>query len=1429
MKKILILFAILSCSFFSAYSQLSGSYTIGGSGASYQTINEAIDALQTNGTYRQVVFNINSGTYNETLIFPKIENATSLYNITFQSATGDSSDVIIKNVDSIFCVKFDTASHYIFRNLTFKTYNQTYDNTLIDYTNSSDIQFYNCNFVGSVNETNYKFTKYLMRSVEDSISLSNLIIDSSSFSKSTYGIYLFGKNDTTKTPYLEINHNTISEVTNGIKIQNYKWSSIKNNTIDGDYNSVYGIVAYITKCYYVDIHNNILRNDYVGINMSENTFCNAYNNTIYNIKGKGIQLWSFTDVDTGESEIYNNFISSIKASIWIHSSNYKKIYNNSLYSTGAYALEIETSTNIEAKNNILHGGFSTDTYNDNISDYNDFYTESNTIGNWTGTNCATLSDWQTVSGQDSHSLNYNPEYLSVVDFHTHSLHLNNKGTHIDLVDTDIDGEIRDVSTPDIGADEFTPYSYNLSILDIESNSDECDLTNTEDITITIFNRGTSTVSNINVSYTINNGAIVDEIVPITLNSLDTTVYTFTTKSDFSVPNNYTCTAYITLANDEEHSDDTLSIDIKSYGSISSYPFNENFAQNNTNYLKLYNNENALSYLTYSSLRFKCAIASSWEGGETPDSTQLWVLNYKYHAFAKSCNIDLTGLTNPALQFNLTYNASSSSNKMWFRVLINDTIELINTNGISEFTNNGQNNGNMIFSLENYIGQNITITFQSSIYDYLGAEIVVDDVAIGEKPIVDLGNDSSVCNGTSIVLDAGTGIGYTYAWFNTNNSDTLFTNQIFTVTSTGTYFVDVYSDAGIYSSDTVNITVNPTYFYQEQQAICDNDSLFWHNNYFKIEGTYYDSLQTTTGCDSVYELQLNVNPSYFFTEQQTICGNDTLIWHNNYYSMSGTYYDSLQTTTGCDSVYELQLFTNPSYIFYDTLSICNGDSVEWKGNFYTENGTYCDSFQTELSCDSIYQLQLIVNPTYFYVEHLEICENDSVIWHNNYYSTAGTYYDSLQTSTGCDSVYELQLNINPTYFTTENQEICENDYVQWHNNFYYYAGTYYDSLQTTTGCDSIFELQLTVNPLYYFEDTLAICNGDSVEWRNNYYTNAGIYYDSLQTVTGCDSVFALQLIVNQPFFFSEILNSCDDSVMWHNNYYYTSGTYYDSSLTVHGCDSVWEEIISFNPKYRIEEYDTICQGEILSWEGLTLVDAGTYEKPYTTIHGCDSIFKLHLFVGQKFYNEENATICANEKFEWHNNYYNIGGTYYDSLRTITGCDSIYKLNLTVNSLPTTTSIGGPDTVFVEDTVFYGIPTSYQINSWYINNGRIINQIDDFHINVKWDTIGTGTVYAIFENYDGCTDTTNLQVTIGSVGIDLVNNFTNISIYPNPAKNKLYINYNKAITVEIYNVLGEKIITTNKNIIDIAYLPQGTFVILIKNKNMNLLKVDKFVKQ
>jgi len=117
------------------------------------------------------------------------------------------------------------------------------------------------------------------------------------------------------------------------------------------------------------------------------------------------------------------------------------------------------------------------------------------------------------------------------------------------------------------------------------------------------------------------------------------------------------------------------------------------------------------------------------------------------------------------------------------------------------------------------------------------------------------------------------------------------------------------------------------------------------------------------------------------------------------------------------------------------------------------------------------------------------------------------------------------------------------------------------------------------------------------------------------------------------------------------------------------------------------------------------------------------------------------------------------------------------------------------------------------SWMFHNaGNFVQDISNWCVsNITSEPTGFSNGTQNFpENYKP------VWGTCPPLGID-DQNLTNISIYPNPTDNTLFIIGNKTpIAVSIYNVLGKEVLCIkNTNNINVQALPSGVYVIKISD--------------
>ena len=105
-------------------------------------------------------------------------------------------------------------------------------------------------------------------------------------------------------------------------------------------------------------------------------------------------------------------------------------------------------------------------------------------------------------------------------------------------------------------------------------------------------------------------------------------------------------------------------------------------------------------------------------------------------------------------------------------------------------------------------------------------------------------------------------------------------------------------------------------------------------------------------------------------------------------------------------------------------ICDGDSIVIGTSVYTTSGSYSDTLATYLTCDSIVNLELTVNPVLEETLTEVICDGDSIVIGTSVYTTSGSYSDTLATYLSCDSIVNLDLTVNPVSEETLSEVICD---------------------------------------------------------------------------------------------------------------------------------------------------------------------------------------------------------------------------------------------------------------------------------------------------------------------------------------------------------------------------------------------------------------------
>lgn len=500
-----------------SFGQLSGAYTINptlaASATNYQSFHSAITDLDSgkrydggtangSGVKGRVVFNIAAGSYEERLNITYISGSSATNTITFQSDSKDSTKVLLYYPSSYstkgnYTLQLDSAAFISFRHITIErtgTYPNAQVVNMLDLL--TDDSFSGCRVLG-VNGTTSNlapnivialnnsldngvcFNGNLIRygytgfSCTASIQNINLSLTGNQFDSAAYNLLFISD-----VASLILRNNVLNGPA-GISI-NTIYTALYNNVINtaGEFNvspQTYILVGNTmhlgrssSPSYdlnYVDYEKNIIYGDISidlfggGLPNSPPDYINIEKNVIYG----GVSV----NLESGKCQITNNFIDQSLSLNNEGTANFSAYFNNILSANGSVSVSMSMRTGgsiVLKNNNIVNyytGSGSTEgavlyvsSYSDfpTHSDYNNYYSADTTPFE-IGTYQLNLSNYQAASGMDSNSTFIDPEFVSDSNLHSANTKLAGKGTYINGIPDDIDGNLRP-KHPTIGANEL---------------------------------------------------------------------------------------------------------------------------------------------------------------------------------------------------------------------------------------------------------------------------------------------------------------------------------------------------------------------------------------------------------------------------------------------------------------------------------------------------------------------------------------------------------------------------------------------------------------------------------------------------------------------------------------------------------------------------------------------------------------------------------------------------------------------------------------------------------------------------------------------------------------------------------------------------------------------------------------------------------------
>ena len=258
---------------------------------------------------------------------------------------------------------------------------------------------------------------------------------------------------------------------------------------------------------------------------------------------------------------------------------------------------------------------------------------------------------------------------------------------------------------------------------------------------------------------------------------------------------------------------------------------------------------------------------------------------------------------------------------------------------------------------------------------------------------------------------------------------------------------------------INLTVLPSYDSMAEVTVCAGESYEFAGQTYNTTGVYKDVQTSVEGCDSIITLYLTVLPKIEKNITVAICEGDKYQFGGELLSAEGTYRDTLQSVDGCDSVVNLTLVYLPSYDTVIEATICEGTSYTLNGFNESKEGIYTKKLSSSTCCDSTVTLVLHVSNAITNDIYITVCSGNTYDFYGETLTESGDYTYTVANQDGCDSIYNLHLTVSEPIDTVIYDTIAEGEYIIFGEDTLSQSGTYTKVFLSESNCDSVVTLIL----------------------------------------------------------------------------------------------------------------------------------------------------------------------------------------------------------------------------------------------------------------------------------------------------------------------------------------------------------------------------------
>lgn len=478
---------------------LGGTYTVGDANADFSDLETALLIVQEGGAVGAVTFDLLTGIYSGAFELSAFPGMGADNPVTIESQTGNRADVILSYQNNIGntlpSFRLEKVSNFILKDLTIDRRND-FAHQVVAVIASSHLIFDNLVVLSNLdNSSNFQIfsgTNYLPAS---NITISNTTINSGKKGVAIDGNY-------SKIEHINLLGNEMNIEENAIDIEDVEHINILDNEINIAPDFLPNLRAYqnhipisLKDCLgAIRIEKNEVKSfDKAPLLASASTAMTHFTvvNNFFTItsdeqyEGKAGVTIQGGILDFWHNTITTNLIDSDQGALNLQIAEAASVLNNIIVANG-----------VEKAIHIMGVGSN---YN---LDYNNLFHNGIVLGSINNSTAIDLSEWQTLTGQSTNSISIAPNFSSSNSYQTNDFRLNAKATPITAVTTDIEGNLRDSQTPDIGALEFMPDNNDAGIIAIIPPTAPFAAGN-QRVKVMLKNFGLNNLQSVDIQYAIN--------------------------------------------------------------------------------------------------------------------------------------------------------------------------------------------------------------------------------------------------------------------------------------------------------------------------------------------------------------------------------------------------------------------------------------------------------------------------------------------------------------------------------------------------------------------------------------------------------------------------------------------------------------------------------------------------------------------------------------------------------------------------------------------------------------------------------------------------------------------------------------------------------------------------------------------------------------